>query len=361
MKKWILASVVFLSATSYELFSQTVGIGNTSPNSNALLEIGESPGEQGLLLPRLKQGTITGLAGTYGTTEQGMLVYDVDNDIVQTWDGASWNTLGGGTDTDWLEIGGNVVNPSNSRIGIGINFPEAKVHINGGTQDTALFAIGNGDYSAVFAGANVHVEKNLGIGVTNPTNALEVSGNIEFSEALMPNGIAGTTGQFLVSSGAGSPPVWRTVAQDAFQVNMSTASGGVDLQPGSFKPIPFDFEVHNIGSGTLPGAGVYKVGHDGLYNFDASITLTPQIASPPNEVVFLRIINSSTGVVAEVAGSCIELSTNACTVSISTQVRVSKDDEILVEAMTSPGGVARDIMENDAFSVSWFSGHIIAQ
>jgi hypothetical protein len=49
----------------------------------------------------------------------------------------------------------------------------------------------------------------LGVG-TAPSQRLHVAGNIQFSGALMPNGIAGTSGQILISQGAGVPPIWQT-------------------------------------------------------------------------------------------------------------------------------------------------------
>lgn len=50
---------------------------------------------------------------------------------------------------------------------------------------------------------------NVGIGKT-PTEKLDISGNVRFSGALMPNNNAGTDGQVLVSKGAGNPPVWSS-------------------------------------------------------------------------------------------------------------------------------------------------------
>lgn len=50
----------------------------------------------------------------------------------------------------------------------------------------------------------------VGIGKQFPTERLDVSGNIRFSGALMPNNTAGTSGQVLTSAGAGSPPTWAT-------------------------------------------------------------------------------------------------------------------------------------------------------
>jgi hypothetical protein len=89
---------------------------------------------------------------------------------------------------------------------------------------------------------------NVGIGTTAPTQKLDVNGNVKFSGALMPGGIAGTAGQVLTSAGAGATPVWaaagggsastiyttddaltanRTVTQDAYTLKFDgTASTG---------------------------------------------------------------------------------------------------------------------------------------
>lgn len=50
-------------------------------------------------------------------------------------------------------------------------------------------------------------------GVTpSPTEALDIYGNVKFSQALMPNNQAGTAGQVLTSSGSGIAPVWQKLA-----------------------------------------------------------------------------------------------------------------------------------------------------
>ena len=53
---------------------------------------------------------------------------------------------------------------------------------------------------------------NVGIGTAAPTQALDVTGNVRFSGALMPNNLAGTTGQVLTSAGAGVAPTWGSAA-----------------------------------------------------------------------------------------------------------------------------------------------------
>ncbi len=51
---------------------------------------------------------------------------------------------------------------------------------------------------------------NVGIGKTNPSEKLDVAGNVRFSGALMPNNLPGTSGQILISQGAGVAPIWSS-------------------------------------------------------------------------------------------------------------------------------------------------------
>ncbi|MPM61592.1 hypothetical protein SDC9_108452 [bioreactor metagenome] len=50
---------------------------------------------------------------------------------------------------------------------------------------------------------------NVGIGTTTPTQKMDVAGAVQFSGALMPNSNSGTSGQILVSQGAGTAPLWQ--------------------------------------------------------------------------------------------------------------------------------------------------------
>lgn len=51
---------------------------------------------------------------------------------------------------------------------------------------------------------------NFGIGNSSPTEKLDVTGNLKISGALMPNDLAGTTGQVLTSAGTGVAPTWQS-------------------------------------------------------------------------------------------------------------------------------------------------------
>lgn len=91
------------------------------------------------------------------------------------------------------------------RVGIGstVFAPANMLDVKG------AMVIGN-NYSGVnTAPANgLLVEGNTGIGLTAPTQRLDVAGNVKFSGALMPNNLAGAVGQVLKSGGAGVAPLW---------------------------------------------------------------------------------------------------------------------------------------------------------
>lgn len=56
----------------------------------------------------------------------------------------------------------------------------------------------------------VRGDGNVGLGVFNPVQRLDVAGSVQFTGALMPNGQPGNSGQVLVSAGGGVPPVWTS-------------------------------------------------------------------------------------------------------------------------------------------------------
>lgn len=82
-------------------------------------------------------------------------------------------------------------------------------NINSGTQfigttTNASFRVRTNNTERV----TVDSTGNVGIGVTLPAQKLDVAGNLKLSGALMPAGLAGTTGQMLLSGGTNSPCTW---------------------------------------------------------------------------------------------------------------------------------------------------------
>ena len=73
-------------------------------------------------------------------------------------------------------------------------------------QDHIAFSTGTG-----IERVRITATGNVGIGITAPAQRLDVSGNVRFSEALMPAGAPGISGQILISRGTDNAPVWDSV------------------------------------------------------------------------------------------------------------------------------------------------------
>ncbi len=99
-------------------------------------------------------------------------------------------------------------------VGIGTNSPTARLHIEVPSGFTSPVLQVNQQGSAT-PYLIVQPNGNVGIGVASPSEALDVSGNIQFSGALMPGGNAGTAGQVLVSQGVSVKPIWKTPSWDS--------------------------------------------------------------------------------------------------------------------------------------------------
>lgn len=86
---------------------------------------------------------------------------------------------------------------------------------------------------------------NVGVGTMSPSEKLDVSGNVRFSGALMPNNTAGTSGQVLTSAGAGAVPTWTTLTTPTTY----TGSTSVTLNGTSFERAALTGDVNAAANG----------------------------------------------------------------------------------------------------------------
>ena len=92
--------------------SAQVGIGTTTPNPNAVLDL-QSPGNnQGLLVPRLT--TVQRSALTLSAVENGLMVYDTDDQKFYYWQNPQWQPIKSGVDVNLqagsgIDITGNTI------------------------------------------------------------------------------------------------------------------------------------------------------------------------------------------------------------------------------------------------------------
>jgi hypothetical protein len=199
MKKLTLISIICFTLMSVRVFSQAIGIGASvfTPDASAMLEVQAT--NKGILIPRVAL-TQTTSSSPITSPATSLMVYNTAtvNDVTPGyyyWDGTKWvRLLDGSSSSDgWLTLGNAGTNPA--------------THFVGTTDSVDLvFRTNNTEKMRIAADGNV------GIGTTSPAQKLDISGNVQFSGALMPAGNAGTSGQVLVSQGAGTAPQWQNLS-----------------------------------------------------------------------------------------------------------------------------------------------------
>jgi hypothetical protein len=124
-------------------------------------------------------------------------------------------TSNAGTETSYFVDMG--INSSTNTSGIFGKSNDAYLYNSGenffigaSTPAKSLIFMTGGTDSATNEQMHITGAGNVGIGNGAPTQKLDVTGNIKFSGALMPNNLPGNAGNILVSTGAGTAPTWAS-------------------------------------------------------------------------------------------------------------------------------------------------------
>jgi len=179
--------------------------------------------------PLVENTTITQNGFNFSVAGGAINLNDASNNAVNIATSTSTGTvgIGSGASTQTLNIGNgagaktvnlgssNTTSATNILSGSGaanINVGNSQpTNINTGTNTGAVnIANAAASTGAVNIGTSNTLQvtgSKLGVNV-NPSQALDVAGNVKFSGALMPNNNAGTSGQVLTSAGPGLPPTW---------------------------------------------------------------------------------------------------------------------------------------------------------
>ncbi len=113
---------------------------------------------------------------------------------------------------------------------------------------TGIFEVSDGTAGIL----NILGTRKAGINNTNPTEALDVTGNLKFSGAFMPNNLAGTAGQVLLSTGAGTAPVWASPSSvNGWSLIGNAATNALNNFIGTTDNADLVFKRNNVKSGLI--------------------------------------------------------------------------------------------------------------
>ena len=203
--------------------AQSVGVGTTTPNSKAALDISST--DKGLLIPRLLEAQRTGII----SPPDGLMVFQTD-----------------GTTGFWYAFGGSWVHIPTAVSTDNLGNHTATQNLN--LTDKLL--VGGTAASPGTTGLGINSSGNVGIGTANPLQKLHVQGNATLSGILSigtnttayPLSVTGTTSNTIAA-------LFQTGSTTGTRLNMvNTSTGGTTWSVGS------------TGSASPDGVGKLTVG-----------------------------------------------------------------------------------------------------
>ncbi len=214
-------------------------------------------------------GNATTIGNKLGTTNGNPLTFITSNTDRMTIDATGNIGIGTTTPNEKLDVAGNIRINSNDIYLFNVNgdfnhglgwYGAGKLFNSQLINGPILYGWDGGALGSRQGSENIALRwttaGNVGIGNIAPTEKLDVTGNLKFSGALMPNNLPGTAGEVLTSAGPGLPPTWSAGST-------TTASNGITKTGNDFSlggALTGETQINRAGSNfIIYGAGNFSV------------------------------------------------------------------------------------------------------
>ena len=124
----------------------------------------------------------------------------------------------------------------------------------------------------------------VGIGTSAPSEKLHVAGNVNINGALKFDGIGGTSGQILTSTGSSTNPVWLSPVRVAFLTESAIPQTIVPLAATGTR-LELNAEVFDDGDDFSTTTDAFTAPGNGVYHFSVKVTFFN--ADPGNYRLYL--------------------------------------------------------------------------
>jgi len=236
----VVLPAMFFFAPLAAFGQQNAGLGTTTPNASALLDMTSTT--QGLLVPRMTTGQRTSIS----SPANGLLVFDTDDSHFYFYHAAS---------TTWISL----TTASNFNTSV-ITDPASSTRnlIQPQAPGVVPFTV----RGAVGQSANLLLVQNS---TTSTLLSVDNAGALQFAGALQPSGVPGQSGYLLQSQGAATAPVWVnpatlfSVTSSSWSILGNTGTTGLNFL-GTQDAQPLYIRTNNTTRATILGNGAIGIG-----------------------------------------------------------------------------------------------------